>query len=87
MESLADYPVILAPLVHSLSADERSALVAYVQNGGSLYLSGAEDAALVRALLDAELDGFTEHTVTYLAPTRENEALFEDFNRGVSAAV
>ena len=54
---LSNYPVIIAPLVHSLSQDERGALVDYVRNGGKLYLSGAEDNELVRSLLGAEVAG------------------------------
>jgi hypothetical protein len=80
IHNLSGYQVILAPLVHSLSADERNALIAYVRNGGNLYLSGAEDTELVYALLGADVAGFTEHTVTYLAPTIAKEALFEGFN-------
>ena len=81
MERLGQYPLLVASLLHSLTDAELRSLTDYVFQGGLLYFSGAEEPALLRALLGAENAGFTPHTVTYLAPLPGREALFDGFNQ------
>lgn len=80
MDSLPQYPVVVAPMIHTLPEASVRALIDYVENGGILYFSGAEQPELVHALLGARVTGFTEHTVTYTAPTPGKEELFDGFN-------
>ncbi len=80
MDHLSQYPVLAAPLLHSLPEKKQQALIEYVKNGGGLYFSGAEQPELVRELLGAEVKGFTEHTMTYIAPKKEYEELLGNFN-------
>lgn len=80
IDTLSQYPAVIAPYLHDLTAQETDELIRYVEEGGCLYLSGAEEPALIERLLGAHCEGYTEHTVTYLAPGEEHEALFEGFN-------
>jgi len=80
MCELNRYPVLVAPLLHTLKSEYVDALVEYVEKGGKLYFSGAEQEELVERLLGAKVDGFTEHTVTYLVPEAGYEEVFEGFD-------
>ena len=52
----------------------------YVENGGILYFSGAEDTELLKMLLGSELKDYTEETSVYLAPAKIGESYFEGFS-------
>ncbi len=80
MDSLSQYPVLIAPLLHTMSEKYIDALVGYVENGGKLYFSGAEQKELIERLLGGKLSGFTEHTTTYLAPRSDLVDMFEGFD-------
>lgn len=54
-------------------------LAEYVSNGGTLYFSGG-NKELLSALLGAKCVGITESGYTYVAPTKENEECFVEFN-------
>ncbi len=75
------YKMVLAPSIAGISDKNRDEIYDYVRNGGTLYISGAEDEALLEKLLGAKLDGFTEEGAVYLAPTPAGEELFGEFNR------
>lgn len=76
----ADYRMILAPGIAGISDGNRRDLAEYVRAGGTLYISGTEDASLLAELLGVRPDGYTEEGYVYLAPTAAGEELFGEFN-------
>lgn len=73
------YRMVFAPHLAATNDRIRADLLAYVQNGGVLYLSGAEDPALLKLLLDAELVRYTEENAVYMAPTAVGQRYFGQF--------
>lgn len=74
------FELITAGAIAGLNDTERDQLIQFVNNGGSLYFSGAEEPELLRAFFGAELAGFTEENRLYLAPTGKGEAVMQPFN-------
>jgi len=54
---LKDFPLVVVPGWHKLTEEFRSALTAYVEQGGSLLLLGEPSARLFPAILGADLKG------------------------------
>ena len=77
--SLSGYKAVLAPAIAGISDSNRADLVKYVNDGGLLYISGVEDMELLHQLLGAELDGYTDETAVYIAPTEHGAELFCEF--------
>jgi Uncharacterized protein conserved in bacteria len=77
---ISDCKAVVAPAIAGISDDNRADLVRYVENGGILYISGAEDMKLLELLFDARFDGYTEETAVYLAPTEIGQKFFGEFN-------
>ncbi|MBQ8641105.1 MAG: alpha-L-fucosidase [Clostridia bacterium] len=75
------YRMVFAPNISGISDANRTDMVKYVENGGVLYVSGAEDIKLLQMLFGAELTGFTEENAVYMAPTAEGQKYFGEFNR------
>ncbi|GHV28877.1 hypothetical protein AGMMS4952_13620 [Spirochaetia bacterium] len=67
--------VILSDLVF-VSREEEEALVEFVEQGGSLYMSGITPASLVNRILGLTITGFTAETVTYMRPTAAGQQFF-----------
>ena len=74
------YKMIFAPAVAGLSEEDRFGLLTYVQNGGALYFSGAEEPLLLKAFFDADVKGYTEEKYNYIAPVPAFEALFGGYS-------
>ena len=77
-EKINDKKAVAVCEAASLSDDEISDLIAYVKNGGGLYISGATNPKLAQALLGLRFEGLTEERATYIAPTTKGAALFGD---------
>ena len=78
--SLDNYSVIAAPMLSPLEEKDAQRLYDYVAQGGTLYLSGCESPKLVEFLAGHKFVKRTEEKNLYIAPKKEYEALFEDFN-------
>ncbi len=76
---LSGCKAVLAPAIAGISDSNRANLVKYVDDGGLLYISGVEDMELLGELLGAELDGYTDETAVYIAPTDAGAELFCEF--------
>lgn len=74
------YRMVFAPYIAGISQQNREDLVKYVENGGVLYVSGAEDPALLSMLFGASLERYTEESAVYMAPTAEGQKYFGEFN-------
>lgn len=79
---LSGYKAIVAPLLSSLEADDNARLIKYVSDGGTLYLSGAENRDLITKLLDCKICGRTNANMIYVSPRTEYEEVFLEFNSG-----
>lgn len=75
-----EHKMIIAGGIAGITDRNRQDMVNYVNNGGILYISGVGDPELLKMLLGAEPDGYTEEGFVYLAPTKKGEALFGEFN-------
>ncbi|MDR0450248.1 MAG: alpha-L-fucosidase [Treponema sp.] len=73
--------VIVLSALMFISSTEEDALVKYVEEGGSLYMSGNVPGNLAQRLLGLELNGFTKEKVTYMAPAGEGEVLFDPYTK------
>ena len=73
------YRMVFAPHLAATNDRIRADLLTYVQNGGVLYLSGAEDPALLKLLFGAELVRYTEENAVYMAPTAAGQRYFGQF--------
>lgn len=79
--SLDTYRIIAAPVLTALEDGDNDRLVDYVENGGTLYLSGAENAALVEKLTGNRFSKMTEEVNIYVAPKPGYEEVFCGFNQ------
>lgn len=71
----------ILPYLNTISDEVRQRILSYVENGGCIYMSGAEEPALLKELLGAKKIGFTECAVTYLAPKEKYESLCLGYSR------
>jgi len=65
---LKDFPLVVIPDAHKLTASFREALTGYVEDGGSLLLLGERCARLFEPLLGVELEGAPEQQSVELGP-------------------
>ncbi len=79
-DGLERYRFIFAPAIAGLDEGQAQKLAGYVKNGGTLYLSGAEEENLLGELLGARFIGMTRENRTYVAPAVGYEGLFGEFN-------
>ncbi len=75
--TLDGYQAIIMPL---LSREEKDfdRIIDYVEKGGRLYLSGAENPALLERLTGLKVTGRTKENMVYIAPKRDG--IFMYFN-------
>ncbi|MCQ3035236.1 MAG: beta-galactosidase trimerization domain-containing protein [Bacilli bacterium] len=59
LNNLNRYQVIVAPQLGSTKNDEINKLIEYVNNGGTLYLSGRSDELLLKTFFDGYIEGTT----------------------------
>ena len=78
--SLEGYRALFAPYLSEMAADDNERLISYVENGGTLYLSGGGNRALVETLTGGVLDGSIEETSLYVAPKPAYLGAFGGFN-------
>ena len=78
--SLESYRIIAAPVLSALEDRDNHRLIDYVKNGGTLYLSGADNAQLVHTLTGHRFVKKSEETNVYLAPVPGCETVFGGFN-------
>lgn len=81
-EQLDGLKVLAVPDAPNLSHRDREAILAFVDRGGKLYLSGRTSPELVKEFFGADWRGMTDETITYIAPAGD----FEPLNRECTAA-
>lgn len=65
---LDKYKAIIAPYLTYADEADNDRLISYAENGGTLYLSGAENKPLFDTLIGAEISGYTDYGIVYAAP-------------------
>lgn len=74
------YPLIIASCLTDEDAEDNTRLFDYVQNGGTLYLSGGDCKKLLHTFFGAEITGRTTESVVYISPKAEISDAFGYFN-------
>lgn len=69
--------VLVLSDVQDFDESKTDEILKYVENGGSLYMSGHCSQGLLKTLFDLEYCGWTDETVTYMSPTPAGEELME----------
>ncbi len=90
LDDLSKYQIVIAPSLRDFENDEPMKLIDYVENGGTLYLSGASDSRLIKAFFDARVVGKTygdtkkrpvqQGARVYISPKAGAEDVFGEFN-------
>jgi len=80
LDGLHKYKLLFIPYANTISDENINKIISYVENGGNLYFSGAEEPTLLKNLLNAKKSGYTDETVTYIAPKKKYETLFENYS-------
>ncbi len=77
---LGKYKTVLGSYVVGATDEDIDAIATFVKAGGTFYFSGAEEPALIKLLLGAEFVGMSKHTFTYIAPKKNAQKIFGEFN-------
>lgn len=72
--------VLIVCNVVTIQDKEMEDIEAYVRRGGCLYISGHIGHPRLYELLEADYEGMTRHTVTYMSPTQEGREFFTGFD-------
>ena len=80
--SLRENKVIVLSDIAFMTQDEENAMYAYVNDGGSLYISGTTSHNLVKRLLNIEITGMTAENITYIRPSALGLKYFEGLYDG-----
>lgn len=78
---LEDYKCVISPAITGMPKERAEDILAYVENGGSFYFSGAEEGELIKLLLGGEYVRMSEYITAYVAPKKTSEKLFCEFNK------
>ncbi len=79
--------VMIISNVASIRDKEMEDLEVYLEKGGNLYISGPIGHPRLQKLLGIKVIGKTKHTFTYMSPTPEGEALFQNFSAKVPLTI
>ena len=82
LDTLSEYQTIILPDVSIMDKKEQSALLDFVKEGGSLYISGANLPGLIEHLTGQRVAGITQENATYISPAEGGKKLFEGLNLG-----
>jgi len=77
---LDSYKIIAAPMLFETEDGDNHRLIEYVRNGGTLYLSGGRNKALVEALTGNSFIEDCDQAVAYIAPAEGLEEVLGGFN-------
>lgn len=80
LDGIDNYKALFVPYAACLEDSDVDALLKYVENGGILYFSGAEEPKLLKTLFKAQKTGYTDEDITYLAPKAGYEDLFFNYS-------
>lgn len=77
---ISKYKLIIASCLTKEDNYDNDRLIKYVSDGGVLYLSGADNEALLNEFFNASVEGRTDESVVYISPKEKYQYLFDYFN-------
>lgn len=80
VDQISKYKALIMANPRFLNDTTVATLKNYVENGGILYFSGADEPKLLKEFLDTEVVDTTYSNYTYIAPKSEYEELLGGFN-------
>lgn len=80
VSQIGKYKTVILSNPCFLTEAEREAFISYAENGGILYISGADEAELLERLLGIRCKKYTSCLKTYAAPKEKYEKLLCGFN-------
>lgn len=78
-EEMNEHPVLVLADVPAMSKEELDMVKDYIKNGGNVYMSGHSASGLWEELLGLTMEGYTNETVTYIAPAESNDFMKKYF--------
>jgi len=81
IEKLSDYKVLVFSNVLFLNKEEQEKICLFVENGGSLYVSGEIPEELLEKIFGIKYLGITKENVTYMSPTAFGAGLLYEADR------
>lgn len=74
------YKVLVAPALTQEDAFDNQRILDFVRNGGNLYFSGSDNAALLEEFFGAKVSDRTKEQIVYVAPKKEIQSCFDYFD-------
>lgn len=68
LEDLSEFQILIMPDVLMLAKEQADLIKKYVENGGSLYVSGNTPSTFLKEVIGVDIQGTTEETITYISP-------------------
>jgi hypothetical protein len=84
---IGDCAVLVLPDVRLIDDEEAEKICAFVEHGGSLYVSGYADHPMISKLIGIQYCGETKEKITYLAPNGKGGALFPGIDVSAPLAI
>lgn len=81
VKDLNEYKFIILSNPHHLTEETVSDLIAYVENGGTLYFSNADEKRLFETLVGGRCVGYTAESKTYVGAEPKYEELLLGYNK------
>ena len=78
LNTLSESKVIILNDIAFMNSCEEDALFDFVNRGGNLYMSGITSKNLAKRLLNLDITGMTKENITYIRPTVDSLAYFEE---------
>lgn len=78
--SFNNYQIMIAPELTEEDKKDYDRIVKYVENGGQLYISGADCEGLISKFFKASVLGRTKERKVYIAPNEKANASFDHFS-------
>ena len=79
LDKLEKYKILAVPYAFGIPSDEIDMIIKYVENGGNLYFSGAEEQKLLETFFGAKKTGYTDENITYVTPVKGSENMIEGY--------
>jgi len=77
LERMREGKVIALCDVPDMGETQQDQVLAFVREGGSVYMSGGSAPTILREVFGLTYDGYTSEAVTYISPTPEGQHLME----------
>jgi len=75
------YNTLILPCPGKEDNHDNARIADFVRRGGKLYFSGVNNIGLLEEFFGAEVEGYTEESITYIAPNEKYPEAFGRFNQ------